>query len=161
MCSGPGALRHSHRCVSSLAVVAFAAVLLVSDHPAHARGFGATDGNTLGTLPGSGDPVDLAKTAEAIIFGTSSGVPPSGGVEIINNRSPGGPLLDRISISPSTGRQDENLDGHFCTRAAFTGAQPLLSPVATTASAAGHRAPHRRSSWATRRRFRLHPVPMR
>lgn len=93
--------------------------------------FGATEGNTTGTVPGDGSPRELSQAEEAIIFGTSSGVPPSGGVEIINNESIGGPRLDRISTSPSIGRQDENLDGYLCTRSLYTGVDPATGQPLT------------------------------
>jgi hydroxybutyrate-dimer hydrolase len=83
--------------------------------------YGATDGNVLGTVSGTGRPQAIDLNVEAVIFGTSSGIPPTGGVELINNESVGGPLLDRVSISPSTGRQDENLDGLLCARSLLTG----------------------------------------
>jgi hydroxybutyrate-dimer hydrolase len=76
--------------------------------------FAATD-------PVSGEPVPLAETADAILFGTSSGIPPTGGVNVVNNESVGGPRENRLSISPSTGRADENLDGALCLRALATG----------------------------------------
>ena len=55
-----------------------------------------------------------------------NGVPPTGGIVIINNLSAGaapldGPLQDAISFSPSTGRQDYNLDGALCQRGLWTG----------------------------------------
>ena len=83
--------------------------------------YGATSGNVTGTVPGNGKPLAINEEVEATIFGTSSGIPPTGGVELINNESDDGPLLDRVSISPSTGRQDENLDGLLCARSLLTG----------------------------------------
>jgi hydroxybutyrate-dimer hydrolase len=81
--------------------------------------FGATD-------PTTGEPVPLAEAAEAAIFATSSGIPPTGGVNIINNESKGGALENRLSVSPSTGRQDENLDGALCL-ASLQGGEDLVS----------------------------------
>jgi hydroxybutyrate-dimer hydrolase len=76
--------------------------------------FGATD-------PASGTPVPLAEAVEAVIFATSSGIPPTGGVNLINNASAGGALENRLSVSPSSGRQDENLDGALCLRSLHLG----------------------------------------
>jgi hydroxybutyrate-dimer hydrolase len=76
--------------------------------------FGATD-------PASGTPVPLAETVEAVIFSTSSGIPPAGGVNLINNASAGGAIENRLSVSPSSGRQDENLDGALCLRSLHLG----------------------------------------
>jgi hydroxybutyrate-dimer hydrolase len=70
-------------------------------------------------------PAPLPKPAEAIIFGTSSGIPPTGGVDLINDNSVGGPLSNRFSISPTTARPDENLDGALCLRALALGEDPV------------------------------------
>jgi hydroxybutyrate-dimer hydrolase len=58
------------------------------------------------------------------IFGTGNGVPPTSGINIINNNNPlafGGPILDTISVSPSTNRFDFNIDGALCQRELLTG----------------------------------------
>jgi hydroxybutyrate-dimer hydrolase len=47
---------------------------------------------------------------------TGNGVPPSAGVQLINDLNPAGPLRDLLSRSPSTGLQDFNLDGALCLR---------------------------------------------
>jgi len=57
----------------------------------------------------------LAPTAEASIFGTSNGIPPTSSVALINNAAPGGPKEDRGS-TPS-----QNLDGALCLRSLATG----------------------------------------
>jgi hydroxybutyrate-dimer hydrolase len=59
----------------------------------------------------------------AQIFGTGNGVPPTSGINLVNNNSVGGPLLDPISFSPSTAGpvQDYNFDGASCLRKLFTG----------------------------------------
>jgi hydroxybutyrate-dimer hydrolase len=62
--------------------------------------------------------------ALATIFGTGNGVPPSAGINIVNNANPaafGGPVLDLISASPSTNRFDFNLDGALCQGELVTG----------------------------------------
>jgi hydroxybutyrate-dimer hydrolase len=58
------------------------------------------------------------------IFGTGNGVPPMGGINIVNNNSVGGPLLEGASISPSTNRTDYNIDGALCQRDLITGVSP-------------------------------------
>ena len=78
-------------------------------------------GYSYGATSPAGSPQPISGSAEAALFGTSSGIPPTAEVNIINNNSVGGPLLDRISISPSTLRLDENLDGLLCARSLFTG----------------------------------------
>ncbi|HET7791854.1 MAG TPA: D-(-)-3-hydroxybutyrate oligomer hydrolase [Rhizobacter sp.] len=52
---------------------------------------------------------------------TGNGVPPSAGIQLINNLSPGLPLRDLFSFSPSTLTQDFNLDGALCLRNLLTG----------------------------------------
>jgi hydroxybutyrate-dimer hydrolase len=54
-------------------------------------------------------------------FAGSNGIPPTAGINLVNNLSPGGAKEDRISISPSTGMRDLNLDGALCLRALATG----------------------------------------
>ena len=55
------------------------------------------------------------------IFGDGNGVPPAGGINIVNNLNPGGAKLDGASVSTSTGREDYGLDGALCQRALWTG----------------------------------------
>ena len=81
-------------------------------------------GYSLGASAG-GAPVALAEAAELILFGTSNGIPPTGGVNLINDHSLGGALENRVSISPSSGRADQNLDGALCLRALATGFDPV------------------------------------
>jgi hydroxybutyrate-dimer hydrolase len=70
----------------------------------------------------AGKPAPLAATALAQIFGNGNGVPPTAGIQIVNNLSVGGPVRDGISVSPSTGVQDYNVDGALCQRNLWTGA---------------------------------------
>lgn len=100
--------------------------------------FGATDGNSLGIVAGSGEPLPLAELAEAVLFGTGNGIPPTGGIEVLNDESPDGPLLDRRSVSPSTGRTDENLDGALCLRALASGVDPVTGTPLTGKARAFH-----------------------
>ncbi len=64
----------------------------------------------------TGVPAPLATANAAQMWAASNGIPPSNGVNIVNNASVGGPLLDSISVTPSTGRQDFNYDGAACLR---------------------------------------------
>lgn len=79
-------------------------------------------GFSLGATTAIGLPTALAPTALAQIFGTGNGVPPTSGINLINNLSIGGPLNDTLSFSPSSGLQDYNTDGARCLRRLFTGA---------------------------------------
>ena len=102
-------------------------------------GFAATDGNSLGTVVGTGEPVPLSAAAAAVIFSTGNGIPPTGGIEIINEDSANGPLLDRISVSPSTGRSDENFDGALCLRRLATGVDPVTGAALRGQERAAHK----------------------
>ena len=62
------------------------------------------------------NPLSLASMAA-----TGNGVPPSAGITLVNNLSPGVPLRDLLSFSPSTLKQDFNLDGALCLRGLLTG----------------------------------------
>jgi len=54
-------------------------------------------------------------------FGDGNGVPPTLGINIVNNLSVGGPKLDGSSISASTNREDFNFDGAICQRSLWAG----------------------------------------
>ncbi|MCB1928735.1 MAG: D-(-)-3-hydroxybutyrate oligomer hydrolase [Rhodocyclaceae bacterium] len=86
-----------------------------------------------------GVPVALAEAAELILFGTSNGIPPTGGVNLINDDSLGGAMENRVSISPSTGRADQNLDGALCLRALATGFDPVTGERLRGTARALHR----------------------
>jgi hydroxybutyrate-dimer hydrolase len=73
-----------------------------------------------------------APASLGLIFGTGNGVPPTGGINIVNNNNPpafGGPRLDSISVSPSTNRADFNVDGAICQRELVTGATQSAARV--------------------------------
>jgi hydroxybutyrate-dimer hydrolase len=88
--------------------------------------FAATD--NVPTSPSFNQVVALAPAAEAILFATANGIPPTGGLSVVNDRSPGGALRDLFSLSPSTGLADQNLDGHRCLRSLAIG-QRAGSPL--------------------------------
>ncbi|WOI46633.1 D-(-)-3-hydroxybutyrate oligomer hydrolase [Acidovorax sp. BLS4] len=62
----------------------------------------------------------LAPAALADMFATGNGVPPSAGVQLVNNRSLGGATRDVLSQS-ATGARDWNLSGALCLRNLVTG----------------------------------------
>ena len=68
----------------------------------------------------TGAPAPLAPAALATSFGASNGVPPTIGINIVNNLSVGGPLLDAVSLSAGN-VQDYNIAGALCMRELFTG----------------------------------------
>ncbi len=58
-----------------------------------------------------GKPVPLPRNLMAALFSDGSGCPPTGGVHLINLDSMEGPVEEMLSVSPTTGRRDMNLDG--------------------------------------------------
>ena len=75
-------------------------------------------------------PVALSLGAEEALFGTSNGIPPTGGVNLIAEGSVGGPILNLVAVSPSTGRADQYLDGALCLRDLETGEDGLAGKLA-------------------------------
>ena len=63
----------------------------------------------------------IPATGLELSFAASNGIPPTGGVNMVNNLSTGGAREDRLSISPSTGARDMNLDGALCLRSLVSG----------------------------------------
>jgi hydroxybutyrate-dimer hydrolase len=72
-------------------------------------------GYSFGATDSAGFPTPLSLDAEAALFGVANGIPPTGGINLINNLGPNGPQLDRTSTP------DQNLDGHLCLRSLATG----------------------------------------
>ncbi|TDP72432.1 3-hydroxybutyrate oligomer hydrolase family protein [Roseateles toxinivorans] len=69
----------------------------------------------------SGDVIAQAAATQAALFSTGNGVPPSGGINIVNNDSVGGAKLDFLAVSPTSGTADFGLDGALCMRSLVTG----------------------------------------
>lgn len=67
------------------------------------------------TSPTPNAPVAASAAALASSFGASNGVPPTVGINIVNNNSVGGPLLDAVSLSAGS-VQDYNIAGALCLR---------------------------------------------
>ncbi|HKA41435.1 MAG TPA: 3-hydroxybutyrate oligomer hydrolase family protein [Burkholderiales bacterium] len=78
-------------------------------------------GYSFGATSATGNPMALPAAAGAILFSNSNGIPPTSGVNLINNLSVGGPKEDRLSTSPSTARLDQNIDGALCLRSLALG----------------------------------------
>ena len=96
--------------------------------------FGVLDnlcGLSFAATDATNKPVAIAPATLAVIFGTANGVPPGGGVNVVNNLSPGGPLRDPVSISPSTGLLDYDIDAAICQRNLFTGSDANATRVKT------------------------------
>jgi hydroxybutyrate-dimer hydrolase len=75
-----------------------------------------------------GTPAATNPAVLATIFGTGNGIPPTGGINIINDRSQGGPLLSRVSLGPD-GATDQNLAGALCLRRLATGLNESGAPL--------------------------------
>jgi hydroxybutyrate-dimer hydrolase len=74
----------------------------------------------------AGRPAPMTEANARKLFADSSGVPATGGVNLIADRAVGGPILENLALSASTSRQDLNLDSALCFRALETG-KGLLS----------------------------------
>jgi hydroxybutyrate-dimer hydrolase len=86
--------------------------------------FGVADnlcGLSFAGVDAAGKPAPLSAAGLAQIFGTGNGVPPNSGVQIINNNNAAGAINSPLSVSPSTGLQDYNLDAAICQRNLITG----------------------------------------
>jgi hydroxybutyrate-dimer hydrolase len=75
----------------------------------------------------AGAVVPIPATVLAQLFATGNGIPPTGGVQLINNHHPAGALRDLLSVSPSTGVPDFNLDGALCLRDLLEGGTPAAA----------------------------------
>jgi len=98
----------------------------------HGR-FGVTDnlcGLSFANTDATGN-VIAQGAAQANLFGTGNGVPPTSGVNIVYNDSVGGAKLDRLAVSPSTGLADMALDAALCQRALATGTDPVTGAALT------------------------------
>lgn len=86
--------------------------------------FGLEDricGMSMASTGADGRPRPVPAAELANIFVTGNGGVPSASIDLINDRDPSGPRKDGLSASPSTGRQDYNLDGSLCLRELVTG----------------------------------------
>lgn len=77
-------------------------------------------GYSFAAVDALGSPAMLPPEVHAEYFSRSTGIPPSAGIALINNNSVGGAKENSISISPSSGLFDQNLDGALCMRKLLT-----------------------------------------
>jgi len=108
--------------------------------------------------PLSGEPTPIGPAIEATLFATSGGIPPTAGIELINDDALGNPRENRRPVSSSTGRQDENLDGALCLRALWTGIDFSTGHPLTGPARAWHRR-LRKSVWKIQARGNLGGIP--
>lgn len=73
-------------------------------------------GFSLAFTDASGNVIPAPAASLAGIFAAGNGVPPTAGVNLVNNTAVGGAKEDRVSVSASTNRQDMNIDGAICLR---------------------------------------------
>lgn len=69
----------------------------------------------------AGSPAPLSPAAAKQLFANSSGVPATGGVNLVADRAANGPILENAAVSSSTGRADLNIDSALCFRSLETG----------------------------------------
>jgi hydroxybutyrate-dimer hydrolase len=70
---------------------------------------------------GLGKPAPLSQALAKQLFAQSSGVPGTGGVNIVADQAVNGPILEQLAVSRSTGRADFNIDSALCFRSLETG----------------------------------------
>lgn len=68
-----------------------------------------------------GRPIAASSELLANLFASAPGGVPAASIDIINDLDPTGPRRNALSMSPSTQRQDYNLDGALCLRELATG----------------------------------------
>jgi len=78
-------------------------------------------GLSLAATDGSGAVTALTPAAEAALFSTSNGIPPSAGVNLVYDDAQGQPTNLAASISPGSGVQDYGLDALLCLRSLAAG----------------------------------------
>jgi hydroxybutyrate-dimer hydrolase len=69
----------------------------------------------------TGAPAPLAAAADAQLFASGNGIPPSGGVNVVADRAKNGPILDALAVSASSGLADLDADAALCLRALVSG----------------------------------------
>jgi hydroxybutyrate-dimer hydrolase len=97
---------------------------IIATYPSDAGRFQVQDnlcGISFAATDASLRPAPLAGVTAANLFAAGNIVPPSGGINLINDRAVEGSILEQAGTSPSTGRQDLNIDGDLCFRALVAG----------------------------------------
>ncbi|GAA4429868.1 D-(-)-3-hydroxybutyrate oligomer hydrolase [Acidovorax lacteus] len=101
--------------VAPAVAVTFANALSRASVKDHLCGFSYAATTAAGTVTA------LAPAALAGMAATGNGVPPAGGVQLINNLGKGGAVRDVFSVSADTGLADWNTAGALCLRNLVTG----------------------------------------
>jgi hydroxybutyrate-dimer hydrolase len=82
-------------------------------------------GYSFGATDAAGMPIPLADASAEVLFATANGIPPTGGVNLINDDAPGGPREDRLSTP------DQNLAGALCLRSLASGRDAVTGDLLT------------------------------
>lgn len=88
-------------------------------------------GYSFAATTAAGKVATLDPTALAQMYATGNGVPPSSGVQLVNNNAQGGPVRDLLSVSSSSGLADMGLDGAVCLRNLVTGTAGVAAQLNT------------------------------
>jgi len=78
-------------------------------------------GYSFATTSALGVPAAPAANPMLKIFGLGNGVPPTGGINLIQNNAANGPIVHTGAISASSGTADYDFDGANCLRQLYTG----------------------------------------
>lgn len=76
--------------------------------------------------PETGKPAPISAQGAAALFSNSNGIPPTSEINLINDAAANGPILENLSISPTSNLEDLNLDGALYFRYLATGNPELL-----------------------------------
>ncbi|WP_119153866.1 3-hydroxybutyrate oligomer hydrolase family protein [Caldimonas tepidiphila] len=123
--AGPLHASHAAFEVASAVTVTYANAYSRASVTERLCGFGFAATGTGGAI------VPLAPASLASMFATGNGVPPSAGVQLVNENAPGGPRRSLLSASASTGQADFNTDGALCLRALLTADTPRAQALRT------------------------------
>jgi hydroxybutyrate-dimer hydrolase len=91
------------------------------------------------TDPASNQPAPVPPAVAETLFATSAGIPATGGINLIADAATQGPIVETLAISPSTGRQDLNLESALCFRYLSTGVADGLPDGASREMRTWHR----------------------
>lgn len=98
--------------------------------------FSVTDsvcGFSMANTTAIGDVAAQVPATQAGLFASGNGVPPTGGVNLVYDRSVGGAKLDFLAVSPTSTTADFALDGALCMRSLVTGKDEATGATLTGA----------------------------
>ncbi|WP_310460262.1 3-hydroxybutyrate oligomer hydrolase family protein [Sphaerotilus sp.] len=98
--------------------------------------FSVTDsvcGFSMANTTATGDVAAQVAATQAGLFASGNGIPPTGGVNLVYDRSVGGAKLDFLATSPTSGTADFALDGALCLRSLATGKDEATGATLTGA----------------------------